>query len=213
MTGAGVRQSPGLERACEAAHQVSSTPIVQGRARRALPPSAGGLPTCTNLVPMTGAGVRQSPGLERACEAAHQVSSTPIIHPHSQGRARRALPPSPGGLSEKTQRQQQATVPALTLRGCQKPGSALNPADSMHRRLTTAGGSATMPSCNERNHEDTTFCRSSRTGRSLDGGVIRHGGDRACDGDTGETMTMHVEPVMPDGLQASICRVNRHGYS
>ena len=156
-------------------------------------------------------------------DSAHDSgSASPLDVQLVQGRARRALPPSPSGLSEKIQRRQQATVPALTLRGCQKPGSALNPADSMHRRLTTAGGSAAMPSCNERNHEDTTFCRSSRTGRSLDGGVIRHGGDRACDCDScggdcsniGETMaTTHVEPAMPDGLQASMCRVNRHGYS
>ena len=48
MTGAGVRQSPELS-ICGIAptHQVSSTPIMQGRARHTLPPSDGGLPTCT----------------------------------------------------------------------------------------------------------------------------------------------------------------------
>ena len=72
---------------------------------------------------------------------------------------------------------------------------------------------------NQRNHEDTTFSRSSRTGRSLDGGVIRHGCCRvrrcdSCDGDCrcgaggdcrrgGETMAaMSVEPARLDGEHA-----------
>jgi hypothetical protein len=81
MTGAGVRQSPGL-------HQVSSTPIVQGRARHTLPPSDGGLPTCTTSCrPATCVSTHAQGRLQKEM-AAHRLTTsqqTSAISTRSRG--------------------------------------------------------------------------------------------------------------------------------
>jgi hypothetical protein len=85
--GAGVRQPPVMSEGVQPTHRVSSTPIMQGRARRTLPPSCGGLLTCTASCNSGstpgGAALKGNHQLQEECEA--QVASWLQLAPGADG--------------------------------------------------------------------------------------------------------------------------------